>query len=114
EHEWNTKIRRDIQMARIRSVKPEFWADDNMLDLSDSCALFYVALWNFCDDEGKIENRPRTISKLTCRWSEGKVKLFIKKLVTCGRLRISTCSTWLQVENWAHQKIDRPKQPKVK
>lgn len=100
-------------MPRYRTIKPEFWADDNMLDLSDSCALFYISLWNFCDDEGKIENKPRAISKSTCRWSEGKVKLFIKTLVTCGRLRISMCSTWLQVENWQHQKIDRPKDPKI-
>jgi hypothetical protein len=100
-------------MGRYRTIKPEFWSDDNMLDLSDSCALFYVSLWNFCDDEGKIENKPRGISKTTCRWSEGKVKLFIKTLVTSGRLRISTDSTWVQVENWAHQKIDRPKQPKI-
>jgi hypothetical protein len=100
-------------MGRYRTIKPEFWSDDNMLDLSDSCALFYVSLWNFCDDEGKIENKPRGISKMVCRWSEGKVKSFIKTLSTSGRLRVSIDSTWLQVENWSHQKIDRPKQPKV-
>lgn len=101
-------------MARIRSIKPEFWTDDDMLELSDSCALFFVALWNFCDDEGKIQNQPRTISKLTGRWSAEKVKLFIKNLEKSGKLRESLCSAWLQVVNWNHQRINRPIQPKVK
>jgi len=38
-------------VARIRSVKPEFWTDGNMIGLSPWARLFYIGTWNFslCD-----------------------------------------------------------------
>lgn len=101
-------------MARIRSIKPEFASDEGNIEMSDSCALFYILLWNFVDDEGKIKNSPRQISLFLCRWNPDKVKLFIGYLIKHQRLRLSLCSAWLQVVNWHHQKIDRPHQPKIK
>lgn len=102
-------------MARIRSIKPEFITDGKIMKLSDSVALFYILLWTHCDDEGKINNDPIEISgKLGGRWHQGKVKLFVSCLIKSGQLRLNSDSTWLQVVSWSHQKIDKPKQPKVK
>lgn len=101
-------------MARIRTVKPSFASDGKNVKLTDSCALFFILLWNHCDDEGKIENDPETIANLVCRWHKGKVKNFINSLTTNGQLRINSTSTWLQVVNWSHQRINKPIQPKVK
>lgn len=101
-------------MPRIRTVKPEFWTDGSNLELSDSCALFFIGLWNFCDDEGKhTYNLNQLVAELGGRWHVGKVKLFISCLVKSGQLRINSTSTWIQVTGWSHQKIDKPKQPKV-
>jgi len=101
--------------GRIRSIKPEFWTDGKNLNLSDSCSLFFIGLWNFCDDEGKIELDYGQISaQLGGRWDKGKVKLFTSRLIKTGRLRISYASAWLQVVKWSHQRIDRPNQPNVK
>jgi hypothetical protein len=38
-------------MARIRSVKPEFWTDGTIVQLSIPARLFYIGTWNFslCD-----------------------------------------------------------------
>lgn len=38
-------------MARIRSIKPEFWTDGTMIGLSFGARLFYIGTWNFslCD-----------------------------------------------------------------
>jgi hypothetical protein len=101
-------------MPRIRTIKPEFATDGDILDLSDSCALFFVLLWNHCDDEGKIKNEPHAIAKKTGRWTKEKVQRFISSLSASGQLRLSSCSAWLQVVNWSHQYINRPIQPKVK
>jgi len=101
-------------MARIRSIKPEFNSDEKNLVLSDSCALFYVLLWGQCDDEGKIQNSPRSIAAKLCRWTQEKVKLFIGCLCKTGQLRLSSDSAWLQVTSWSHQRIDKPIQPKIK
>lgn len=102
-------------MARIRSIKPEFWTDGTNIEHSDSVALFYIALWNFCDDEGKHPlNWSQLVAELGGRWHRGKVKLFVSCLIKSGQLRINSDATWIQVTGWSHQKIDKPKQPKIK
>lgn len=102
-------------MARIRSIKPEFAVDGDMLRLSDSCALFFILLWNFCDDEGKHRlDYDQAKAELGGRWDKGKLRLFVTQLVKSGQLVISSDSAWLRVTGWSHQKIDKPKQPDVK
>lgn len=41
-------------MARIRSVKPEFWADPDLARLSRDARLLYVGLWNIADEHARI------------------------------------------------------------
>lgn len=38
-------------MARIRTIKPDFWTDGTMISLSFEARLFYIGTWNFalCD-----------------------------------------------------------------
>lgn len=46
-------------MARIRSIKPEFWTDRALcLKLSRDARMFYAALWNFCDEHGRVSADP--------------------------------------------------------
>ncbi len=52
-------------MARIRSIKPETWSDEKFVELSPLARLLFMALWNFCDDFGRIQYSPRQI-KLRC------------------------------------------------
>lgn len=102
-------------MARIRSIKPEFATDGDMKRLSDSCALFFILFWTQCDDEGKHKlDLEQICAELGGRWNKDKVRLFITCLVKSGQLRLSYDSGWVQVTGWFHQKIDKPKQPKIK
>ena len=39
-------------MARIRSIKPEFWEDEKIAKLSLPCRLFFIGTWNLADDNG--------------------------------------------------------------
>jgi hypothetical protein len=39
-------------MARIRTVKPEFWTSEQVMELSPLARLAFIAMWNFCDDAG--------------------------------------------------------------
>lgn len=41
-------------MARIRSIKPEFWEDEEIALLSRDARLLYIASWNMADDEGLL------------------------------------------------------------
>jgi len=39
-------------MARIRTIKPEFWSNDRLSELPVETHMFAAALLNYCDDEG--------------------------------------------------------------
>lgn len=46
-------------MARIRSIKPEFWTDSVIVALSPMARLLYIGMWNFAlCDHGHLENDP--------------------------------------------------------
>ena len=51
-------------MARMRTIKPEFWTDDKVVELSLLGRLLFIGLWNFADDDGFIENSPKRIKRL--------------------------------------------------
>ena len=49
-------------MARIRSIKPEFWKDRKLArELDREQRLAYIALWNEADDEGRFEASTRSL-----------------------------------------------------
>jgi len=48
-------------MPRIRTIKPEFWTDDKIVELSFPARLLFIGLWNFCDDWGRMEYKPKSI-----------------------------------------------------
>lgn len=49
-------------MARIRSVKPEFWSDRRLATrVSRDARLLYVALWNFADEHGRLQGDARYV-----------------------------------------------------
>ena len=41
-------------MPRIRTIKPQFWEDEKIAQLSISARLMFIGIWNFADDEGII------------------------------------------------------------
>lgn len=45
-------------MARIRTIKPEYWSDEAVGSVSIPARLMFPATWNFADDEGLINWSP--------------------------------------------------------
>lgn len=51
-------------MARIRSIKPEFWHDPDIAsELTRDQRLLYVGLWNLCFDNWTMEYDPRNVKR---------------------------------------------------
>lgn len=48
-------------MARIRTIKPEFWTDEKIMESSPSARLLLIGVLNFADDKGNIEAGPLSI-----------------------------------------------------
>lgn len=48
-------------MPKIRGVKPEFWTDDAIVDLSIPARLLFIGLWNYACDNGHLDDKPKQI-----------------------------------------------------
>jgi hypothetical protein len=49
-----------MSMARIRTIKPEFFTSADICDLEPVSRLFYISLWCEADREGLLEWKPKT------------------------------------------------------
>ena len=67
-------------MARIRTIKPEFFTSEDIVNLSPLARLLYIALWCEADKEGRLVLKPKTIKM---RYFPGD-SVNIEKL--CGEL----------------------------
>ncbi len=50
-------------MARIRTIKPEFFTSDDVCALSPLARLLFIGCWCEADREGRLEWRPRTLKR---------------------------------------------------
>lgn len=50
-------------MARIRTIKPEFFTSDDICSLSMAARLLYIGVWCEADREGRLEWRPRNLKR---------------------------------------------------
>lgn len=48
-------------MARIRTIKPDFFTSDDIVSLSPLARLLYIATWLEADREGRLPWRPKTL-----------------------------------------------------
>lgn len=48
-------------MARIRTVKPEFFRHEKLQELGPLSMLIFAGLWTQCDKEGRFQWRPRSL-----------------------------------------------------
>jgi hypothetical protein len=46
-------------MARIRTIRPEFWTSEQVTECSMPARLLFIGLWNFCDDGGRMPYSPK-------------------------------------------------------
>lgn len=101
-------------MARIRSIKPEFFTSLSNSDLSIPARLTFIGLWTHCDDEGRCINDARLIKaaiwplERTVKAVEGD----LNELEKGGKITRYEADghPLLAITKWrSHQVINRPK-----
>jgi len=102
-------------VPRNRIIKPDFWADEKIGKLSSSEKLFYIGLWNFCDDIGIIRANKAYLKSNIFPYDEKitvkKVSSLCNALLENGFILIKNHNkeSFFLVKNFLkHQKIDRP------
>lgn len=97
-------------MARIRTIKPEFWTDEKIVELSPLARLLFIGLWNFADDEGRMVHSATRIKLQILPADTAEISALLgeirgKKLID---VYVIGETEYLQVVNFGlHQKIDK-------
>ena len=101
-------------MARIRSIKPEFWVSEQIAECSPNARLTFIGLWNFSDDNGVHPAKPKTLKAELYPmddFSAADIAEWVAELVRVGLLvefESEGLAYW-HITGWTkHQKIDRP------
>lgn len=100
-------------MARIRSIKPEFFTSEQIADCSPNARLLFIGMWCFCDDQGI---HPASVKTLKMQifpadhFSIEQVQDMVDELLNSSLMieyDVDNKRYW-KVTGWNHQKIDRP------
>lgn len=104
-------------MARIRSIKPEFFKSEDVASLPMRARLTWLGLWVHADNYGRAKDNPRLIKSDV--WPLDPVSLAdieedLDTLAAHGRIvrYEANGKAYLAVVNWDHQAIARPGRPK--
>lgn len=101
-------------MARIRTIKPEFWSSEQVMECSPMARLLFIGLWNFCDDAGNHVASAKTVKAEIFPGddiSSTDVQGWLDELSSNSLIAFYTNGSkdFLHVTGWKkHQKIDRP------
>ncbi|MFJ6215101.1 hypothetical protein ACIQGZ_17455 [Streptomyces sp. NPDC092296] len=101
-------------MARIRTIKPEFFTSLTIADLTPEQRLTFIGLWTHVDDEGRCIDDPRLIKAALWPLDDRgarDVEADLKALTASSLITRYTLNRkrYLAVTNWhEHQRINRP------
>ena len=103
-------------MARIRTIKPEFWTDEKVVECSISARLLFIGLFNFANDKGCMERSPRRIKMQVFPADSMDCEPLIQELIVHGLLTEYSVNgvQYLHITGFLkHQKINRPSQSNI-
>ena len=92
-------------MPKIRGIKPDYWTDEDIVELSLPARLLYIGLWNYACDNGHLQDKPKQIKMRILPGDEVNVSELLRELASAGRIHRG--DGWITVPNLGeHQKID--------
>lgn len=107
-------------MARIRTVKPDFWKHEELSELPEVVHMFAAALLNYSDDEGFFNANPKLIKAelFPLREPSMNVHGMLSELSKIGYIKLykgTDGKTYGHVVNFLeHQRVNRPQASKYK
>ena len=107
-------------MARIRTIKPEFWRHEQLSDLPEPTHMLAAALLNYADDEGYFNANPKLIKAECCPLREPSVSIHdsLTALANMGYLVLGKSADGRSygciVKFSDHQRVNRPVPSKIK
>lgn len=109
-------------MARIRSIHPEFWEDEDIGALSRDARLLFIGTWNLADDEGLLRWAPSYLKASVFMYDDdvdvAEVERLMGELADANLVFPYRGGKALQRLGWIpsfrkHQKPNRPQPSKL-
>lgn len=106
-------------MARIRTIKPEFWKHEGLCELPEATHMFAAALLNYADDYGYFNANPKLIESELYPLRKPSVKIpeMLRSLATMGYIALGDGADgrrYGRVVNFSsHQRISHPAKEKL-
>ena len=75
-------------MARIRTIKPEFFTSEDIVSLSPYARLLYIALWCESDKEGRMAWKPRTFKMRYLPADSVDIDALCKEIIDAGLVKL--------------------------
>ena len=107
-------------MARIRTVKPDFWKNEDLSELAPEVHILAAALLNHSDDEGYFKANPKLVKAECCplRDDSTTIRRCLDELSSIGYIRLFfgfDGKEYGHVTKFlTHQRVDRPKPSVIK
>lgn len=107
-------------MARIRTIKPEFWLDEDLASCNESTRLMAIGLLNQADDEGFFKAHTALLKAGIFPFTEPSVSIhdMLIQLSKIDYLRVFTANDGKEYGEilgfTKHQRVNRPSPSKIK
>lgn len=101
-------------MARIRTIKPQFFTSEIIAKLPINARVGFIGLWTHCDDEGRCLDNIRLIRAAVFPLDDLSEAAIEEMLATLAELRLivryeADNRRYIAVTNWKeHQRTNRP------
>jgi hypothetical protein len=103
-------------MARIRTIKPEFWTDERLTECSLSARLMFIGMLNFADDNGNMEYSAKRLKMQIFPADSIDTQPLLNELLAQGVLIEYSVNEekFLHIKGFRkHQVINRPSATKI-
>ena len=95
-------------MARIRTIKPSFFKNEELAELPMSARMLFIGLWTLSDKDGRLEDRPKRIKVELFPYDSLEVDQLLSRLQNAGfivRYEVGELKV-IQIINFSkHQRI---------
>lgn len=102
-------------MARIRTIKPDFWTDETLGECSPTTRLLFIGIWSHADDHGNLERSSKQLRAQVFPYDTLECEPLVQELISRGLLieYERQGKNYLHVPGFAeHQKIEKKSLPK--
>lgn len=73
-------------MPKIRGVKPDYWTDEDIVDLSIPARLLFIGLWSYACDNGHLQDKSKQIKMRVMPGDDVNVAELLRELEKAKRI----------------------------